>query len=649
MPPGRRSAVLRKPPRVPAAAMPPPWLVEVVRPAPAKPPWPAMLRAALAVCGPLALGQMVGAPVPGLLGAMGGLLGAVVDRGGTYPARIRRVATAGIFGGAAGLLLGTMVHGRGWLAVLVLMLVAGLSAVLSAAGATAAITSLQLLVYTTLGTGPLGMVRPWWWPPVLLLGGVAWSLLLLLPGWLASPLAAEQRSTAAVYRAMVGALRTAGTPGFAAAHQQVVTTLNAAWDDLASRRARTSGRDPGLVRIAALLNLTHPLTEAAVTAVQEGVRVAPEILDTMDGIADALEFGKRAPAPPPVTGHSPGELALAAAAASAADVLAGRRQPGRPARVPRPSLRDRLRDVADATVGGRLTRIFALRLMASVGAAEVIRQAISVQRSYWVVLTVAIVLRPDFGSVFARALQRGIGTVIGAVLGAVILVSLPAGPLLLLPCAVFAALLPYGRARNWGLFSTFLTPLVVLLIDLLQPAGWGLAVDRLIDTLLGCAIVLLVGYAPWPSSWHAHLPEQLATALDMVARYTDQALLGAPGHSALRRDTYRALSDLRAEFQRTMAEPPSVSRRTARLWPALIGLEHVMDTVIATSVHETHAGWHPSAADRELLVAALRAMADSIRAGQPPAARPLPYAEELRPAAGAVRDVQRLLAGDRAA
>jgi uncharacterized membrane protein YccC len=541
------------------------------------------------------------------------------------------------------------VHGRGWLAVLVLVLVAGLSAVLSTAGATVATTSLQLLVYTILGTGPLGTIRPWWWPPALLLAGVAWSLLLLLPRWLASPLAAEQRSTAAVYRAMARALRAAGTPDFAAAHQDVVSALNAAWDDLASRRARTSGRDPGLVRIAALLNLTHPLTEAAVTAVQEGVHVAPEVLDAMDGIASALQFGTPVPRSPPVTGRSPGERALAAAVAAAADVLAGRRRPGRMPRVPRRRLRDRLHDVIDETLGGRLTRIFALRLMASIGVAEVIRQSVSVERSYWVVLTVAIVLRPDLGSVFARALQRGIGTVVGAVLGAVILILIPPGPLLLVPVAVFAALLPYGRERNWGLFSTFLTPLVVLLIDLLRPLGWGLALDRLIDTLIGCAIVLLVGYAPWPSSWHAHLPQQLATALDMVAGYTDQALLGAPGRSALRRTTYRALSDLRAEFQRTMAEPPSVSRRAARLWPALIGLEHVMDTVIAISVEEKQEGWRPTAADRGQLVTALRAMADSIRAGRPPAAKPLPYREELRPAADAIRDVQRLLAGDRAA
>jgi len=28
-----------------------------------------------------------------------------------------------------------------------------------------------------------------------------------------------------------------------------------------------------------------------------------------------------------------------------------------------------------------------------------------------------IILKPDYGSVFARAVQRGIGTVVGAVLG----------------------------------------------------------------------------------------------------------------------------------------------------------------------------------------------------------------------------------------
>ncbi len=631
----------------PVAPLPPPWLVEVVRPVPAPLPWAQMIRSALAVCAPLAVGLALGKHVPGLLVAIGGLLAAVADREGSYPARLRRVAVIGIFGGAAGLILGGLVHGQGWLAVLVLVLMAGLSAVLSAAGATLATTGLQLLVYTTLGSGPLGALRPWWWPPALMLAGVAWAMLLVVPAWLAVPLLAEQRGTAAAYRAIANALRAAGTPDFPPAHQAVVTALNQAWDDLASRRARASGRDPDLIRLAALLRQTHPLTEAAVALVQEGAPPPPGITDRIDAIADAIQYGTPVSATRPDPGQTPGAHALADAVAGAADLVSGKRRP-EPSPAPhRPSARERLRDVLDQTVGGHLTHIFALRLMASVGVAAVVSQALPLQRSYWVVLTVAIVLRPDFGSVFARALQRGIGTVVGAVLGAVILVVVPPGPLLLLPCAVFAGLLPYGRNRNWGLFSTLLTPLVVILIDLLARGGWVLALDRLIDTLLGCAIVLTVGYAPWPSSWHAHLPEQFVRALDSVARYTEQALHGDPGRSALRRQAYRALSDLRTEFQRTMSEPPAVSRRAARLWPAMLALEQVTDAVTSTAVHSDQSGQWPSESDVGQLTAALHSLASGARAGRVPDPPDLPDSPGVYPVAEAIREVQRALAGQR--
>jgi hypothetical protein len=58
--------------------------------------------------------------------------------------------------------------------------------------------------------------------------------------------------------------------------------------------------------------------------------------------------------------------------------------------------------------------------------------------------------------VFARAVQRGVGTMVGAVLGAAILAVVPYGPLLLVPFGVLAALLPYGKSRNFGLTATFL-------------------------------------------------------------------------------------------------------------------------------------------------------------------------------------------------
>jgi uncharacterized membrane protein YccC len=192
-----------------------------------------------------------------------------------------------------------------------------------------------------------------------------------------------------------------------------------------------------------------------------------------------------------------------------------------------------------------------------------------------------MITRP--GLIDARALQRSIGTIVGAVLGAVILAAVPYGPWLLVPMAVLAAGMPYGRLRNFGLVATFMTPLVVLLIDLLAPIGWRLAEERLVDTLLGCAIVLLVGYAPWPSSWHSHLPGQFAATLRDICRFMAVALITEPDPAArgrrwqLRRKAYRALGDLRGEYQRAMSEPAAVSRRASAWWPAIVALDEVVD------------------------------------------------------------------------
>jgi Fusaric acid resistance protein-like len=97
-----------------------------------------------------------------------------------------------------------------------------------------------------------------------------------------------------------------------------------------------------------------------------------------------------------------------------------------------------LAGLVEAFDGGTLGRTFTIRLMICIGAAGVVTEVLPLARSYWVPLTVAIVLRPDYGSVFAPALQRGIGTIVGAVAGAVLLVLLH-GTWLLIPFAVLAA------------------------------------------------------------------------------------------------------------------------------------------------------------------------------------------------------------------
>src|ERR1700743_2718538 len=66
-----------------AEAMPE-WRTQAVRPTPAPVPWGAMVRAALAICVPLAVGIGLGRRDTGLVVAIGGLLGVTLYSGGPH-------------------------------------------------------------------------------------------------------------------------------------------------------------------------------------------------------------------------------------------------------------------------------------------------------------------------------------------------------------------------------------------------------------------------------------------------------------------------------------------------------------------------------------------------------------------------------------
>jgi len=629
----------------------PEWLAAAARPQRSPVPWPDMFRAVLAICLPLVFGMAIGLREPGLLVALGGLLGVAVDNGGAITARLLRVGSAAA-GGAVGLALGSVLHGRGWVAVIALVAMAGVSAQLSEIGGIGSVAGLELLVYAAVCMGPLGAIRPVWHTAVGFVLGAVWAMLLTAVGWLVSRRAAERRCVAAVYRALAAQLRAIGTPRVGEARRQVINAFNAASDTLLTRRSTGAGRMPQLTRLMALLNQANLISEAATALSIEGTRPPPEVSNSLDRLADTIQAGAPPPKLPQLTATTPGMHALRDELEGVARVLSGKLAYRGELVEPRLPLRERLSTVIDRLTG-KSALIFAARLMACVGVAGVTTEVLPLARSYWVILTVVIVLKPDFGSVLVRAVQRGAGTVLGAVLGAAILAVVPYGPWLLLPFAILAALLPYGRSRNYGLFAVFLTPLVVLLIDLLTPASWYLALDRLVDTLLGCAIVLLVGYVPWPSSWHAELSGHFAAAVYVVCWYVEAALCdpaevgqrrGRADVSLARRQAYRQLAAVRTEFDRCMSEPAAASRQAAAWWPALVALEEVIDAVTAVAVAIRHGEPRPDPGAVHRLTGALDAIADAVKAGRPPEPAELPSDPALKPVTDAVRAALAILA-----
>jgi uncharacterized membrane protein YccC len=593
-----------------------------------------MGHAVLAIAVPMAVGLASGHLVPGVLAGVGGLLASMADRAGPYWLRVRRVVFAAFFGGAAGLLIGIAISGRGWVAVPVMIAVAGASAVLSSAGVIVSSASLFLLVYAALGSGAIGALRPWWETPVWFLIGSGWWLLLLVPGWLAFPRAAEQRQVADVYRALAAYLRGLGSADVGAARRGVVTAINTAFTTLLGERATASVRDQELALLMTLVRQARLAHEAAATLDYTGQQAPSAAAQTAAALAGAVLDGTAVPdiPAPAADGGAPaaGDAATGGAAVrelngahnDAADVLSGRTPPSPgvlgDADWPRAAARP-LSVLAWRVLRG-FAGGFALRLMLCIGVATAFSQALPLQRSYWVPLTVAVVLRPDLGSVFTRALQSAAGTIIGASAGALILASRPPDELLVIWVAALALLLPYGLSRNYGLFTVFFAPLIVLLIDLLAKTGWSLAQDRLIDALLGSGIALVIGYAPWPLSWHGSWRRDFAGTLDAIAAYLDQAVGKGARGTAPHSHARIQLASLQDEFQQAMTEPQWTRQRAIAWQPAMAALERLLNTVTATAVTaagQSAAGHSPSGEDVQALSVALRKIASAVRSGTP--------------------------------
>ncbi|MDJ0461939.1 FUSC family protein [Streptomyces sp. H27-C3] len=598
---------------------PPEWLTQGLRPQRAAVPWAAVARAGVAMAAPLAVGFAVDRPTYGALVSMGALAGVIGDTADAYRMRIFNIAIPQLFG-ALGVTLGTLVYGHGWVAVGVLTLVALVSGMISTIGAVASVSGLLLLLQAVVGAG-LPMPDPWWTAPLLLTVGGLLVLLLTLIAWPLRGGVPERDAVADTYRAAADLLEAAGTDTYDDKRQAVTLSLNTAYDLTLARRALDHGRSSPLVRLLAQLNAVVPLVESAPAAHLHHRALAPEVPAAVRELADAVAHGRTGtPAldlPEPATQATRAvDHALRHAATVVLDPDADATniddRLGRPAAL---GVRAR-RATRDVLLSEGSWR-YGLRLALCIGLAQALVSLIDVPRSYWVALTVLFVLKPDFGSVFSRAVQRAFGTALGLVVAAAVLSQLDRGwwdvPVML----VLAALIPAFTAKGYAFQTAAITPVILLLSDLLNHQGFGLVLPRLFDSLIGCAIALVAGYLLWPESWRTRVGARLADTVADTAGYLECAF-GPDWDQAewrrQRRRLYRDLSLVRTEFQRALTEPPPTGTRAAAWWPLVVATERIVDATTAARVRVNHGAEPPEKREVAFLARELRELAQGMRA-----------------------------------
>ncbi len=125
-------------------------------------------------------------------------------------------------------------------------------------------------------------------------------------------------------------------------------------------------------------------------------------------------------------------------------------------------------------------------------------------RDYWIVLTVLVALRLDLAATLSFSSRRIVGTIVGAA-AAFFVTTLTSDPWILLPVLVATTTLVFAsRGVNYVVNAIGITLTVIVLLNLVYSGGPSLALARVIDTVIGGSLALVVSFGL--SQWLAHRP-----------------------------------------------------------------------------------------------------------------------------------------------
>jgi uncharacterized membrane protein YccC len=167
-----------------------------------------------------------------------------------------------------------------------------------------------------------------------------------------------------------------------------------------------------------------------------------------------------------------------------------------------------------------------IRGAVGLGLAVLVANETGVQHSFWVVLGALSVLRSNALNTGQNVLRSLLGTTAGFIIGAALLAVIGTNTTLLwfvLPVAILlAGFAP--AAISFAAGQAAFTITLVILYNIIQPAGWKIGLLRIEDIAIGCGVSLAVGLLFWPRGGGAALRRALADAYSESARYLSSAV-----------------------------------------------------------------------------------------------------------------------------
>ncbi|MGN6212751.1 FUSC family membrane protein [Parafilimonas sp.] len=181
---------------------------------------------------------------------------------------------------------------------------------------------------------------------------------------------------------------------------------------------------------------------------------------------------------------------------------------------------------------------------------------------YWILLTIATILKPAYSISRTRNKQRLLGTITGVIISFAFIYFVNNNTLafLLLLCTMVIA---YSLLKlNYYISCTCITIYVIISFHFLNQSDFNVVVtDRLIDTAIGCVIAFIASFMIFPLWEHEQTKDLIKHFVDANKKYFNVAagLLKTPemlktDYTPVRKEAFVALANLSDNFQRMLSE-----------------------------------------------------------------------------------------------
>ncbi|MDO8068867.1 FUSC family membrane protein [Janthinobacterium sp. SUN206] len=186
--------------------------------------------------------------------------------------------------------------------------------------------------------------------------------------------------------------------------------------------------------------------------------------------------------------------------------------------------------------------------------------------SYWIVLTIVIILRPTFSMTRQRRADRIIGTIIGCIITAIVIRFVHSNIVLMAILFLSIVATPTFIYLRYRYTAIAVSLMILLQMHLVAPSNPNLVSERLIDTLIGAAVATVFSFvlANWE---YQSLPRLVRQVLNVNVSYMQASFALLQGkcfddfaYRIERKRLMDSLAALSSALVRMLDEPASKQR-----------------------------------------------------------------------------------------